>query len=114
MVAPGAVVGDVDALLALGVGGDEGAVDVDDRPVEEPAGCWAQTRQPGPLMASIRSRTSASGKRRQKSPGGGGVGDALGAQGIEVDLVVAAQLEVLEAVPPARMLKAMFRTWSDS
>src|SRR6185312_10241297 len=30
-------------------------------------------------------------------PGGGGVGDALGPQGVEVDLVVAADLQVLEA-----------------
>ena len=30
MIAPGAVVGDIDALFALGVGADEGAVGVDD------------------------------------------------------------------------------------
>ena len=35
VITPGAVVGDVDALLALGVGADEGAVDVEDGLVEE-------------------------------------------------------------------------------
>ena len=38
MIAPRAVVGDVDALLALGVGRDEGAVDVEDRFGEERRG----------------------------------------------------------------------------
>ena len=38
VIAPGAVVGDVDALLALGVGADEGAVGVEDRLVEEGGG----------------------------------------------------------------------------
>ena len=40
--------------------------------------------------------TSASAKRRQKSPGGGGVGDASGPEGVEVDLVVASDLQVLQ------------------
>ena len=35
VITPGAVVGDVDALLAAGAGGDEGAVGVDDGLVEE-------------------------------------------------------------------------------
>ena len=48
MIAPGAVVGDVDALLALGVGGDEGAVDVDDRLGEEVGGLLG----PDPQSAS--------------------------------------------------------------
>ena len=48
MIAPGAVVGDVDALLALGVGGDEGAVDVDDRLGEEAGGLLRPRRGAGP------------------------------------------------------------------
>ena len=97
MIAPGAVVGDVDALLALGVGADQGAVGVDDRLVEELAAAARPRRGRRVwLMASIRARTSASENRRQKSPGGGGVGDALGAQGVEIDLVVAPQLEVFD------------------
>ena len=69
MIAPGAVVGDIDALFALGVGADEGAVDVDESLVKE------LDRLLGPdaglrvrLMASMRSRTSHRRNRRQKSP----------------------------------------------
>ena len=65
--------------------------------LEELGGCWAQTRRRASLMASIKVMTSDSAKRRQKSPVGGGVGDALGSQGVEVDFVVAAQLDVLDA-----------------
>ena len=35
VISPGAIVGDVDALLAAGAGGDECAVDVEDGFVEE-------------------------------------------------------------------------------
>ena len=48
------------------------------------------------MMASIRSRTSASRKRRQKSPSVVGSGMRR-RQGVEIDLVVAEPLEVLEA-----------------
>ena len=46
MITPGAVVGDVDALLALGVGPDEGAIGVDDRFVEELGGLLGPDPQP--------------------------------------------------------------------
>ena len=49
-------------------------------------------------MASIRVMTSASREAAAEVPFGGGVGDALGAQGIEIDLVVAPQFDVLEAL----------------
>ena len=38
------------------------------------------------------------GEAAAEVPCGGGVGDALGAQGVEIDLVVASQFEVLDAV----------------
>ena len=38
MITPGAVVGDVDALLAFGVGADESAVNVEDRIRKEGGG----------------------------------------------------------------------------
>ena len=49
------------------------------------------------LMASIRSRTSASRNRRQKSPAVVGSGIRTAPEGVEIDLVVAEQLEVLDA-----------------
>jgi hypothetical protein len=43
VITPRAVVGDVHALLALGVGGDEGAIDVDGGLVEERfGGVWVR------------------------------------------------------------------------
>ena len=53
---------------------------------------------------------------RQKSPASRGIGDAARRPGnVEINLVVASQFEVFDAAPPpARALKAMFRTWSDS
>ena len=69
MVAPGAVVGDVHALLALGVGGDEGAVGVEDRLVEERGGLLGPDPQPG-LVDGVHQRSGhrPRRKRRQKSP----------------------------------------------
>src|SRR5271166_2751338 len=46
MIAPGAVVGDIDTLLALGVGPDDGAIDVQDRFLEEIAGLIGPDPQP--------------------------------------------------------------------
>ena len=48
MITPGAVVGDIDALLALGVGPDEGAIDVQDRFGEELGGLLGPDPQPRP------------------------------------------------------------------
>ena len=46
MITPGAVVGDIDALLALGVGPDEGAIGVEDRFLEELGGLLGPDPQP--------------------------------------------------------------------
>jgi hypothetical protein len=57
------------------------------------------------LKVSINCSTSASVKRRQKSPavvGSGRVGDALRPEGVEVDLVVATDFEVLQSLPPGQ------------
>ena len=76
-LAPGAVVGDIDALFALGVGADEGAVDVDDSLVKEVDRLLGRERLRVRLMASMRSRTSHRRNRRQKSPVVVGSGIAL-------------------------------------
>ena len=47
-------------------------------------------------MAFIKARTSASAKRRQKSPGGRRMGITLSSERVEIDLIVAPQLEVFE------------------
>ena len=47
VIAPGAVVGDVHALLAAAAGGDQGAVHVDDGLVEEGGGLLRPDLEPG-------------------------------------------------------------------
>jgi hypothetical protein len=46
MIAPGAVVGEFDALLALGVGPDEGAIGIQDRFLKELGGLLRSDSQP--------------------------------------------------------------------
>ena len=69
MIAPGAVVADINTLLAFGVGPNEGAIGVEDRFLEELGGLLGPDPQPG-LIDGVhqRSRTWGSEKRRQKSP----------------------------------------------
>jgi len=60
MVAPEAVVSDVHALLAFGVGLGDGAISVDDRFIEKLLGLLSPDPQPRFVDAIIKSRTSAS------------------------------------------------------
>ena len=60
-------------------------------------GCSAQTRSRVSLMTSSRVSMWSRREAAAEVAGGGGVGDAAGAQGVEEDLVVAAQFDVLEA-----------------
>ncbi len=46
MITPNSVVGHVDALLALGIGAGDGAIDIDDRLVEEVGGLLGPDPQP--------------------------------------------------------------------
>ena len=48
-------------------------------------------------MASIRVTTSGSVEAAAEVPFGGGVGEPLGVQGVEVNLVVASEFEVFDA-----------------
>ena len=49
MIAPNAVVGDVDTLLALGIGRDEGAIHIQDRSVEERGGLLSPDAEADPI-----------------------------------------------------------------
>ena len=60
------------------------------------AGCWAQTRSRDSIDGVHQGEDIGLGEAAAEVAGGGGVGDALGAQGIEVDLVVAPQFEVFD------------------
>ena len=49
------------------------------------------------MKASIKSHDIGLGEAAAEVAGGGGVGDPLGAQGVEIDLVVAPQFEMFDA-----------------
>ena len=96
VIAPRPVVGDVHALLAPAVGGGERPVGVDERLVEEVLGLLLPGPQPG-LVEDVHQLLDVGfGEAAAEVPGGGRVGDAFGPQGVEVDLVVAADFEVLQ------------------
>ena len=78
MITPGAVVGDVDALLAARAGGHEGAVDVDDGLVEELGRLLAPELEPGLIEGVLQDLDVLRGEATAEVAGGGGVGDAVG------------------------------------
>ena len=97
VVAPHPVVGDVHPLLAPAVGGGERPVGVDERLVEEGVGLLLPGPQPGLVEDVHQPLDVGLGEAAAEVPGGGRVGDAFGPEGVEVDLVVAADFEVLQA-----------------
>ena len=98
MVTPDAVVGDVDALLALGVGADESAVDVEDGLVEERRGLLGPDPQSRLIDGVHQGDDVGLGEAAAEVSFRGGVGEALGTQGIEINLIVASQFDVFDSL----------------
>ena len=96
VIAPGALVGPVDVALALGVGADQRAVGVDDRLVEELRRLHGPDAAAGPVEGLHQVQDVGHAEPAAEVALGGGVGDAVGAHRVEVDLVVAPQLDVLD------------------
>ena len=61
-------------------------------------GCWAQTRSRDFIDGVHQGEDIGLGEAAAEVAGGGRVGDAFGSQGVEVDLVVAPQFEVFDAL----------------
>ena len=97
MVTPLAVVGDVHSVLALGVGLDDGAVGVEDRLVEELAGLLGPDPQPR-LVDGVHQGEDVGlgGEAAAEVACGRGIGEPLGSEGIEIDLIVASSLDVFD------------------
>ena len=95
-----AVVGEIHPLLALGITGHDAAVGLDDRLAEELGGLLGPDPQPHLIDRVHQGEDIGLGEAAAEVPFGGRVRDAFGPEGIEVDLVIAPQLEVLE-VPAA-------------
>jgi hypothetical protein len=97
VITPGAVVGDVDALLATGAGGDEGTINIEDGLVEEVGRLLFPDLDPGLIEDVLECLDVVGGEAPAEVTRGGRVGDAVGAQGVEEDDVVAPQFDVVEA-----------------
>jgi len=96
VVSPDPVIGQINALLAGGVSPDDGAIGVDDRFLEELLGLLFPDAKPGLVDRVHQLQDIARAEPPAEISGRGRIGDPLGAQGIEVDLVVASQFEMLE------------------
>ena len=96
MIAPGAVVGDIDALFALGVGADEGAVDVDDSLVKEVDRLLGPDALAGAVDGIHEIQDVTPAEPTTEVARGGGVGDSLCIQGVEISLVVAEPFDMLK------------------
>jgi hypothetical protein len=99
LITPVAVVVDVDALLALGIGRDHAAVGVEERFLKELVGLLGPDPQAGLIDGVHQGLNVGFLETAAEVTFGGGVGNALGAHGVEKDFVVAPQLDMLE--PPA-------------
>ena len=95
MVTPAAVVGDVHPLLALGIGGDDRAVNVDHGLVEELGGLLGPDALAGPVDGVYEVQDVTAAEPATEVACGGGVGDSRRTQGVEISLVVAEPLEML-------------------
>ena len=92
-----AVVGEVHASFALGIAGHDAAVGLDDRLGEELGRLLGPDPQPRLIDRVHQVEDIGWGEAAAEVPLGGRVGDAFGTQGVEIDLVIAPQFEVLEA-----------------
>src|SRR5207249_1242170 len=96
MVAPGAVVGDVHALLALAGGFDQAAIHVEGGLGEKGRGLLGPNLATDVVEDVTQGRQVGGREAAAEIASGGGIGQAAGAQGIEEDLVLAAQVHVLQ------------------
>ena len=96
MISPGAIVSDVHPLLGARAGGDQGAIGVEDRLVKVRRGLFAPDLDPGLIEDILEGLDVVGGEAAAEVARGGGVGDAVGAEGVEEDNVVASQLDVVE------------------
>jgi len=89
-------------LLTLGVGADESSVDVEDRFLEERGGLLGPDPHSRLIDGVHQSDDISFGEAAAEVPSVVGSGGA-GSQSIEIDLVVASQLQVLDPLAAARM-----------
>jgi hypothetical protein len=90
-------VGDVHALLTLARRLHQEAIHVEDGLVEEGGGLLGPDADADVVDAVLQLADGGLVEAAAEVAGGGRIGDALGAQGVEEDLIGAAEFEVLQA-----------------
>jgi hypothetical protein len=90
---------DVDALLALGIGRDHGAVGVEKSFLEKVVGLLGPDAEAGTIDDIHQSLDVGWYEAPAEITRGGGIGYSLGAQGVEIDFVVAPQFKVFDPLP---------------
>jgi hypothetical protein len=90
-------VGDGHALLALAGGYHQEPIHVEDSLVEEVVGLLGPHAQADVVDQVLQLADGGLVEAPADVAGRGGVGEALGTQGVEKDLVLATQFEVLQA-----------------
>jgi hypothetical protein len=109
-----AVVGEVHAPLALGIAGHDAAVGLEDRLREELGRLLSPDPQPRFIDRADQGEDIGLGKAAAEVPGSGRVRDAFGSQRVEVDLVMAPELEVLDALAAGEDIEGDIQDMSDS
>src|SRR5260370_41860407 len=96
MVAPGAVVSDVDALFSLAVGTHHGAIQVDACLGKEVSGLVGPDLESGVVAEVLQGLDVLGAKASAEIAGRGRVGNAAGSQGVQEDFILAAGLDVFQ------------------
>jgi hypothetical protein len=91
------VVGEVHPPFALSVAGHDAAIGLEDRFLEGLGRLPGPDPEPRSIDGVHQGEDVGPGEAAAEVAGGGRVGDPLGPERIEVDLIVAAQLEMFDA-----------------
>jgi hypothetical protein len=97
MIAPGAFVADIHALFALAAGAHQGTIGIEAGLLPEIVGLLSPESQPCVIVDILEAVDLFGTEASTIIAGGGGIGSALGTEGVEKRGVVAAQFHVLEA-----------------
>ena len=98
LITPVAFVVDVNAVLALGIGRNQSAVGVNESLLEKLGGLLSPNTKAGVIDDVDQGQDVGRCKAPAEITLGSGVGDSLGTQGIEINLVVAPQFKVLHTL----------------
>ena len=101
MIAPGAIVGDVDAFFAFGGGGHQRAVGVEDGLIEERVGLLFPDADADIVEDVLQNVDMVGMKAPAEIASGSRIGDATSTKGVQEIDVIAAQLDVLQAIAVA-------------